>query len=79
MAPQLPLNDRTTRPRTARRAGAATARRPRALAVVPGRPDQLVEVAGADWRLDDATRRAGIAGVAAARRALADALAHSAA
>ncbi|HET9692472.1 MAG TPA: hypothetical protein VFP61_15075 [Acidimicrobiales bacterium] len=65
MAQQLPL--------------IATPRPRRALAVVPERPDELIEIAGADWHLDEHTKEVGLAGVAAARRALAAAVGRTAA
>ena len=51
----------------------------RLLAVVPERPDVVVEIPAADWRIDDRTKAVGLAGVAVARRALADARTRSAA
>ena len=87
MAQQLPLLDRSTAPvRPARptrpvrsAARGATPRPARALAVVADRPDELIEVDGVDWRLDEHTKEVGLAGVAAARRALAEAVSRSAA
>jgi hypothetical protein len=94
MAQQLPLIDTeapalpaASRPRNAggtsrpgRRGTPRRATRPRTLAIVPDRPDsELIEVAGPDWRIDEHTKRLGMAGVAAARLALAAAVAHSAA
>lgn len=71
MAQQLPLLDN----RTAR----ARARRTRAYAVTPDRPGQLLEIPAADWHIDARTKEVGLAGVAAARRALADAVRRTAA
>jgi hypothetical protein len=55
------------------------ARGPRTLAVVADRRDVVIEIDGADWRIDDRTKELGLAGVAAAREALAAAIGHSAA
>jgi hypothetical protein len=90
MAQQLPLIDSPlevaprpdlrsapgSRPSNPRIATAATrGRRPvRAYAVSSERSGALVEIPAADWHIDAHTKEVGLAGVAAARRALAAAV-----
>jgi hypothetical protein len=59
--------------------GSAALRGTTALAVVPQHPDVLVEIAAVDWRIDEHTKEVGLAGVAAARQALAAAVGRRAA
>lgn len=83
MALQLPLIDSDSDTYTATPRSSSTRLRTRsgraALAVVPDRPEVIVEIAGPDWLIDDHTKQVGLAGVAAARRALAAAVGRSAA
>lgn len=51
----------------------------RLLAVVRDHPEVVLEIPAADWRIDERTKAVGRAGLAEARRALADARARSAA
>ena len=62
---------RTTRSTPAR---LARVRATRAYAVRTDRPGTLIEIPPADWHIDQHTKEVGLAGVAAARRALADAV-----